>query len=469
MIVNEKPVKALEEVESEEEAEKEEDEGKETTTLGVKKLSTGLIRLRFSNLGTKAIANAYTHLKGLAIDIGAAKVALPDLERFESILAKALERGGTQGALLAYQQGFQALEQLIENDSSIEKPKCAICLDELSKEPIVLGCLHLFCKECISLQKKAHDARNHPLSCPLCRREVVSSEMFLVLPEEKPTTTVTMTTTTTSNGENAEKKNAKDSYQLPEWSKAVDDEVVKAEFSQPPEGLTFDNFSSAFVGLPRSFQTFLRLAAGVEALNANSKAVPSRNSTKVQRVIDDIKAVEGKVVVFSQFTKSIFFLMGALGRLGIMAVKISRGDVVKELSSAVAAFNTVPECKVLVLHAGAAAAGLTLTVASHVILLEPFLKAGEEAQALNRVHRIGQNRNVTARCYFMRDSVEERILAWRRATKQNEPNQGAVDDGNEYEKGIGLESLELRDEEKSVTTMTPEFLKYVLGVSPSLT
>ena len=35
-------------------------------------------------------------------------------------------------------------------------------------------------------------------------------------------------------------------------------------------------------------------------------------------------------------------------------------------------------------------AGLTLTAARHVVLLEPFMKTGEEAQALNRCHRIGR-------------------------------------------------------------------------------
>ena len=46
--------------------------------------------------------------------------------------------------------------------------------------------------------------------------------------------------------------------------------------------------------------------------------------------------------------------------------------------------------------------------------LEPFLRPSEEAQALARVHRIGQRGAVEATTYYVRGSVEGRILAARR-------------------------------------------------------
>ena len=51
---------------------------------------------------------------------------------------------------------------------------------------------------------------------------------------------------------------------------------------------------------------------------------------------------------------------------------------------AVAEFNDGNRIKVFLLHAGQTAAGLTLTAASDIFLMEPFLKAGEELQAMNR-------------------------------------------------------------------------------------
>ena len=50
---------------------------------------------------------------------------------------------------------------------------------------------------------------------------------------------------------------------------------------------------------------------------------------------------------------------------------------------------------------------LDLTAASRVYLMEPHWNPMIEEQALCRVHRVGQKRNVTTVRYLMRDSFEE--------------------------------------------------------------
>ena len=78
-----------------------------------------------------------------------------------------------------------------------------------------------------------------------------------------------------------------------------------------------------------------------------------------------------------------------------------------------ARWNTDPNCRVFLLHAGAAAAGLTLVAARKVFLMEPFLSHGMELQALNRCHRIGQTRPVSCVTYYAARTIEERMLASR--------------------------------------------------------
>lgn len=44
---------------------------------------------------------------------------------------------------------------------------CAICCD-LFTEPVMLGCMHHFCKHCISTYWRGTQT---PVSCPQCRKE----------------------------------------------------------------------------------------------------------------------------------------------------------------------------------------------------------------------------------------------------------------------------------------------------------
>lgn len=92
-------------------------------------------------------------------------------------------------------------------------------------------------------------------------------------------------------------------------------------------------------------------------------------------------------------------------------VRIVVGD--NATDEAVRKFNTDADVHVFLLQAGPAAAGLTLTAAHRIILMEPFATTGEEAQALNRCHRIGQKKHVVAETFYIPDSIEERMLALR--------------------------------------------------------
>jgi E3 ubiquitin-protein ligase SHPRH len=65
---------------------------------------------------------------------------------------------------------------------------------------------------------------------------------------------------------------------------------------------------------------------------------------------------------------------------------------------------------VFLLSLGAAAAGLTLTRANHVFLLEPALDPAVEQQAVARVHRYGQDRAVTIVRLLVQGTVEPLVL-----------------------------------------------------------
>jgi E3 ubiquitin-protein ligase SHPRH len=70
--------------------------------------------------------------------------------------------------------------------------------------------------------------------------------------------------------------------------------------------------------------------------------------------------------------------------------------------------------QVFLLTTGSGAVGLTLTAANVLYMLEPSHSLSDEAQALNRAHRIGQTRPVRCVIFFVRKTVEERMLAARK-------------------------------------------------------
>jgi SNF2 family DNA or RNA helicase len=64
---------------------------------------------------------------------------------------------------------------------------------------------------------------------------------------------------------------------------------------------------------------------------------------------------------------------------------------------------------VFLLSLRAGSAGLTLTAATRVFLLEPAMDPAIEQQAVARVHRIGQEKEVVITRLLMTDTVEEEV------------------------------------------------------------
>ena len=71
--------------------------------------------------------------------------------------------------------------------------------------------------------------------------------------------------------------------------------------------------------------------------------------------------------------------------------------------------------------------GLNLTEADYCILLDPWWNPATEAQAVDRVHRIGQTRNVMVYRLVAKDTIEEKVMALK--ARKAELFRGVIDDG----------------------------------------
>lgn len=133
----------------------------------------------------------------------------------------------------------------------------------------------------------------------------------------------------------------------------------------------------------------------------------------------EIVANGQRALVFSQFAGPHFGARRLAAALATFDPLLLTGELdVHARASIVSRFQDSERHKVLVLSLRAGGTGLNLTGASHVFHFDRWWNPAVEAQAEDRVHRIGQTRPVQVHAYLSADTIEERIadiLAEKRA------------------------------------------------------
>lgn len=121
-----------------------------------------------------------------------------------------------------------------------------------------------------------------------------------------------------------------------------------------------------------------------------------------------------KSVVFSGWTTHLNLIQIALEDNRIKFVRLDGKMPRAKRTSALDAFREDPEVRVIIISIGAGGLGLNLTTASKVYVMEPQFNPAAEAQAVDRVHRLGQTREVFITRFIMQGSFEERMLILQR-------------------------------------------------------
>ena len=137
-----------------------------------------------------------------------------------------------------------------------------------------------------------------------------------------------------------------------------------------------------------------------------------------------------KSVVFSGWTANLDLIQIALEDNNIRYVRLDGRMSRKNRNASLDAFRDDPEVCVILISITAGGLGLNLTSGSKVYVMEPQFNPAAEAQAVDRVHRLGQKREVFTCRYIMEGSFEEKMLELQRK-KQNladlSMNRGKLD------------------------------------------
>ena len=136
-------------------------------------------------------------------------------------------------------------------------------------------------------------------------------------------------------------------------------------------------------------------------------AVGSGKFDALFELLEPLLAEGHKVLLFSQFVKALELVKAEMQRRR-MPFHMLTGSTTNR-PQVVSAFESDPEASVFLISLRAGGTGLNLTAASYVVLLDPWWNPAVEAQAIDRTHRIGQNRTVIAYRLLMRDTIEEKI------------------------------------------------------------
>lgn len=127
----------------------------------------------------------------------------------------------------------------------------------------------------------------------------------------------------------------------------------------------------------------------------------------VEMLKEELHDGAGKRVVFGIHTAALRRIREGLERSGIACTGITGATSERDRMAAVEAFQNDPACRVFIGNVRAAGTGITLTAASDLDMFESDWSPAGNAQAIMRVHRISQTRNVMARFVTLANSIDE--------------------------------------------------------------
>lgn len=339
-----------------------------------------------------------------------------------------------------------------------EEHECSVCLEPISSaetdsdsatvgdmsvdydHAAIAPCSHLFCRGCLAKfspdrWEADDDLLGHPSSssspssfqCPICDKKIHMNELKPVMDAY--------------GGSSSCMSSTIDASELP---------------STPSLSITptISNLAASALATLHTVATAPRagyakaaaIAAAEKVTSSRASSAPHASSTKIDALLEhlitvrkDTNSVE-KSIVFSQWTSMLDLLQDPLTHAGFKFVRLDGTMTQAQREVSISTFKKETDCLVFLISMKAGGLGLNLTEANHVFILDPWWSPSIEAQAIDRVHRIGQTRPVHVTRFVIKNSIEERILE----LQERKQRLAKSVLGNKSElKGISLQDLRI--------------------------
>ncbi|KAI9702173.1 MAG: hypothetical protein M1820_006255 [Bogoriella megaspora] len=371
--------------------------------------------------------------------------------------------------------------------------ECPVCYDAVENPAIFVPCGHDTCMECfasLSDPSRAIAAGDEGASakCPECRGTIKRSALIdyktfrrvhmpETMPEEEREGTAQQDDDETDS--DSDDTSSEDSDEVDDRGNlkdfiADDDDEEEAQSTGDEDAEPSKTAKEKKRGRPKKSakakgkqraqkkaQTLAELKkAGMRNAEAKRKYLKKLRkdyitSSKLTRTIEILREVKEndpkeKTIIFSQWTSLLDLLEIAISGEKEALGSYTRYDGSMNANARNVAVNDFlgkPQYKIMLVSLKAGNAGLNLTAASQVIILDPFWNPFIEEQAIDRAHRIGQSRPVQVHKVLVKGTVEDRIVELQE--RKRELITTALDEG----------------ESKKVGRLSTGELAYLFGVS----
>jgi SWI/SNF-related matrix-associated actin-dependent regulator of chromatin subfamily A3 len=169
--------------------------------------------------------------------------------------------------------------------------------------------------------------------------------------------------------------------------------------------------------------TDIKLGVVTDDDASNATQTQSLSSIKMASIIGMIidlrdEDSSAKSLVFAPSKAVISQLRNLLATVGINTACIHGSMPSQQRTKAISTFQEDRNVRVMLLTLRSAACGINLTAANNIFFVTPGLNQAQKMQAVGRVWRQGQNRQVNVHNLFIRETVEEEMLKLTRRVEK---------------------------------------------------